>query len=77
MKRGLVVEVELSADYRKYRFPKTFDQRLHALLETRNVRGKLSAAERKEADELVRLSELLTLVRLRAERVANKGSKDK
>ena len=77
MKRGLVVELELPSDYRKYRLPKTFDRRLSALLEMRNVRGKLSASERKEADELVRLSELLSLLRLRAERITKKGARQK
>jgi hypothetical protein len=70
----MVVELELPADYDNYRLPKTFDRRLHTLLERQNVKGKLSPAERKEADELTRIAELLSLVRLRAERTA-KSSK--
>ncbi len=77
MKRGVVVELELPADYRKYRFPKVFDRRLQTLLEQQNVVGKLSNAERKEAEELVNLAEFLSLVRMRADRVAKQDKKAK
>lgn len=72
--RGLLVELELPADYENYRLPKTFNNRLHTLLDRQNVKGKLSPAERKEADELTRIAELLSLVRLRAERAAKQSA---
>ena len=69
--------VELPVDFRKIRFPRSFDRRLQALLERQNALGKLTLSERKEAEELARLAEQLTLLRMRTERAAAKGRKGK
>lgn len=54
----------------KIRLPKAVDDRLQTLLDRQDRGDKLSSNERKEAEGLVELAELLSLMRLRSERVA-------
>jgi len=53
----------------KIRLPKAVDTRLQTLLDRQDRGEKLSAGERREAEGLVELAEMLTLMRLRSERV--------
>ena len=57
-------------DLKEFRLPKGVDHRLQELLDKQSCKGKLSSAERREAEGLVDLAEMLTLLRLRAERAA-------
>ena len=62
------IELDLPDGLDLLRFPKFLDRRLQNLLDKRTKGGKLSRAERQEAEGLVNLADLLTLLRLRAER---------
>lgn len=57
----------------KIRLPKAVDDRLQTLLDRQDGGDKLSSTERKEAEGLVELAELLTLMRLRSERVVKES----
>jgi hypothetical protein len=70
MSRSVVVELDMPDDLREFRLPKGVNRRLQQLLDRQSCTGKLSAVERQEAEGLVDLAEMLTLLRLRAERAA-------
>jgi hypothetical protein len=65
----LTLDVNLPADLERFRLPRAVEARLQDLLDRQDSGEPLSAKEREEADGLVNLSELLTLLRLRAERL--------
>ena len=70
MPRHVLIELELPAELEQFRLPPGVNQRLQELLD-RQERGQvLTTAERREAEGLVNPAELLSLVRLRAERLA-------
>jgi len=54
--------------------PPAANERLQQLLDHQDRGDELSAAERKEAEGLVDMAELLSLLRLRAGRAARKRS---
>ncbi|MDC0681955.1 hypothetical protein WME95_20975 [Sorangium sp. So ce327] len=62
------VDVELPSDLAQLRLPAGVDRRLQALLDKQDRGEKLSADEAIEAEGLVDLAELLSLLRLRASR---------
>jgi hypothetical protein len=70
MTAQLVLDVELPGDLAKFRLPEALEARLRTLLDQQDAGRPLSEQERGEAEGLVNLSELLSLLRLRAERVA-------
>ena len=70
MARSVVIELEMPGDLRRFRLPKSVNRRLQELLDKQSQEGKVSRAERQEAVGLVNLAEMLTLLRLRAERAA-------
>jgi hypothetical protein len=70
MPRSVVIELEMPGDLKQFRLPKAVDRRLQELLDRQSRDGKLSRAERQEAEGLVNLAEMLSLLRLRAERAA-------
>ncbi len=63
----VVIDLEMPGDLRKFRLPRAVNRRLQELLDRQSEEGKLPAAERREAEGLVNVSELLTLLRLRAQ----------
>ena len=65
----LTLEVDLPADLDRFRLPKAVAARLQTLLDRQDSGQPLTAQERDEAEGLVNLAELLTLIRLRAERM--------
>ena len=65
----LTVELDIPADLARLRLPDAVAARLHTLLDRQDAGQPLTAEERAEAEGLVHLAELLTLLRLRAERV--------
>jgi hypothetical protein len=67
---SVLVELDMPGDLRRFRLPKSVNQRLQQLLDKQSRAGKLSAAERREAEGLVDLAEMLSLLRLRARRAA-------
>jgi hypothetical protein len=62
------VNVELPSDLEQLRLPAGVDRRLQALLDKQDRGERLSADEAIEAEGLVDLAELLSLLRLRASR---------
>jgi hypothetical protein len=70
MARSVVVEIEVPGDLRQFRFPKALDRRLRGLLDKQDRGEKLTPAERKEAEGLVDVAEMLSLLKLRAARAA-------
>ncbi|HMS11410.1 MAG TPA: hypothetical protein PKE66_18110 [Pyrinomonadaceae bacterium] len=71
MARSEKIQIEMPVSSDKIRLPKAVGDRLHALLDRQDKGEKLTAKERKEAEGLVELAEMLSLMRIRAERVAN------
>jgi hypothetical protein len=70
MSQSVTIELEMPDDLKQFRLPKSVERRLQELLDKQSRFGKVSAAERREAEGLVDLAEMLTLLRLRAERAA-------
>jgi hypothetical protein len=66
----VLVELDLPRDWRKFRLPAALDERLQELLDRQDNIGKLTRAERREAEALTELAEMLSLMKLRAERVS-------
>jgi hypothetical protein len=64
------VELPLAA----LRFPKSVEKRLHTLLDKQDDGTRLTVAERSEAEGLCKLVDLVSLLRLRAERKCRSGS---
>jgi len=65
---SLTIEVDLPADLARFRFPAAVASRLQSLLDRQDAGYPLTADERAEAEGLADLADLLTLLRLRAER---------
>lgn len=66
----LTIEVDLPADLARFQLPEAVAARLRTLLDRQDSGQSLSEQERDEAEGLVNLAEFLTLLRLRAERLA-------
>lgn len=60
------IELELPRDLDRFTLPEGLDRRLHALLDKQDGGTPLTADERAEAEGIVDLAELLSLLRLRA-----------
>jgi hypothetical protein len=58
----------------KFQLPKGVNERLQELLDRQDRGEALTVAERTEAEGLVDLAELLSLLRLRTQRVWHEGS---
>ena len=65
----VTLEVDLPADLARFRLPDALAARLQSLLDRQESGQPLTPQERDEAEGLVNLSEFLTLLRLRAERM--------
>ncbi|MBV9123321.1 MAG: hypothetical protein JO112_08190 [Planctomycetes bacterium] len=66
----MTLEVDLPADLARFRLPEAVAARLQDLLDRQDFGQPLTAKEREEAEGLVSLADFLTLLRLRAERLA-------
>jgi len=69
MSQAIHLKIEVPGDLAKLRLPKGVEKRLHLLLDKQDHGETLSAAEKREAEGLVDLEELLSLLRLRSRRV--------
>lgn len=74
MSRTLAIEIRMPDDLPRFRLPAGVQARLQTLLDRQDGGSILTAAERQEAEGLVNLAELLTMLRLRAERSTGNGS---
>jgi hypothetical protein len=74
MSRAVVFEIEVPETLEQLRLPAGVDERLTHLLDRQDNDGALAPAERREAEGLADLAELLSLLRLRAERLGSRAS---
>lgn len=65
---SITIELEAPGELAKFRLPKGVEHRLHDLLDRQDGGTALTTAERKEAEGLVNLAEMLLLLRVRADR---------
>lgn len=73
MSQHMLIEIEFSTDLEKFRLPAGVQQRLQELLDRQDQGNNLTPAERQEAEGLVELAEMLSLLQLRARRVTQRG----
>ena len=75
MPHVVAIELEMPDDLARFRLPLAVNKRLQALLDRQDSGARLTAAERKEAEGLVNLAELLSLLQLRAVRAGRRAKK--
>ncbi|MDZ7311671.1 MAG: hypothetical protein ONA90_03685 [candidate division KSB1 bacterium] len=68
MPPNVLIDLEMPSDLEQFKLPKAVDERLQFLLDKQDRGEDLTPAERREAEGLVNLAELLSLLRLRAQR---------
>ena len=74
MMSQVTLQLDIPRDWRKFRLPAALDARLQDLLDRQDHEGKLKGAELREARALTELSEMLSLMKLRAEWVAHNSN---
>ncbi len=75
MSQTFAIQMEVPDDLARFRLPPAVDTRLQLLLDRQDSGERLTTAERNEAQGLVNLAELLSLLRLRARRISNRRAK--
>ena len=71
MSQCVQIEIEVPDDLAKFRLPTGVQRRLRELLDKQDGGQALSNDEKREAEGLVDLAELLSFLRLRTERTGN------
>ena len=67
----VLVELEIPGDLEQFKLPPGVNDRLQELLDRQDQgRERLTPAEQREAEGLVELAEVLSLLRLRAQRAS-------
>lgn len=69
MAQHILLEIEMPAGLDQFKLPPGVNERLQELLDRQDRGGALTATERSEAEGLVDLAELLSLLCLRAQRI--------
>lgn len=72
MPQRVLVELEMPADLNRFKLPPGVNERLQELLDQQDQGIALTPAERTEAEGVVNLAEMLSLLRLRAQRLSEK-----
>jgi hypothetical protein len=67
----MTLDVELPDDLARFRLPAAVNERWQMLLDQQDAGQPLTPKERDEAEGLTNLADFLTLLRLRAERLAS------
>ena len=75
MSQTVAIQLEVPDDLARFRLPPGVNIRLQELLDRQDSGKRLTSAERKEAEGLVNLAELLSLLRLRMERANTRRAK--
>ena len=75
MTQNISIKIEMPVSAAKIRLPKGVDDRLQHLLDRQDRGQKLTALEREEAEGLVELAEMLSLMRLQTERSSSENGK--
>jgi len=73
MSRSVLVELDLPNDWSGFRLPPALHDRLQELLDRQDRDGKLTKRERGEAEALVQLVDMLSLMKLKAKRAARRN----
>jgi hypothetical protein len=68
MAQSVQLEVRVPDDLARFKLPQGVQRRLQELLDRQDSGQRLTAKEKREAEGLVDLADLLSLLRLRAER---------
>jgi hypothetical protein len=76
MSQAIHLELEVPDDLARLRLPAGVQQRLTELLDKQDTGTTLTDAERREAEGLVDLAELLSLLRLRSERMSSRSGRE-
>ena len=63
---SITIELEAPGELGRFRLPKSVEQRLHSLLDKQDGGAALTVNERKEAEGLVNLAEMLSLLRTKS-----------
>jgi len=72
MNHQLVIDLELPGSLDDFRFPTACNRRLHDLLDKQDAGTPLTDEERREAEYLVDLAEILSILRGRVRIVAER-----
>ena len=75
MSQTVAIKLQVPDDLARCRLPPGVNTRLQELLDRQDRGKRLTSAERKEAEGLVNLAELLSLLRLRMQRSGNRRAK--
>lgn len=67
MSQTVELTVPMPARLASLRFPKALDDRLHHLLDEQGKKGRLTGAERKEAEALANIATTLSILKLGAQ----------
>lgn len=67
MSQHVLVEIEMPTDLERFHLPTGVHDRLHDLLDRQDRGEVLTAAEQAEAEGLVNLAEMLSLLQLRTQ----------
>lgn len=70
MPEQVVIELDMPSDLQRFTLPAGVKRRLQSLLDKQDQGEELTAEERVEAEGLVDLAELLSLLKARAKRIA-------
>jgi len=68
MSKAVSIRLQVPDDTEQFRLPPAVDQRLHFLLDRQDDDTPLTTAEREEAQGLVDMAEMLSLIRIKAKR---------
>ena len=68
MSQQVLLTLELPEDLERFQLPRGVNERLHGLLDRQDRGEELTHDEQQEAEGLVDLAELLSLLKLRAQR---------
>ena len=72
MSQTVMIQVDLPKHWRTFRMPRGLQSRLQELLDRQDQTGKLTRRERQEANALVELSEMFSLMKLRVHLAAKR-----
>lgn len=70
---SVTIEIDLPEDWGSFSLPPALDARLTTLLDEQDQSRELTDAEKQEADALCEVVDMLTLLKLRAQRALRKS----
>lgn len=73
MSQHALVEIEMPMGLEQFKLPDGVNDRLQELLDRQDRGNALTDSERREAEGLVEMAEMLSLLRLRAQRIWQEG----